>query len=152
MARIPAELRPIPNYGTGRILVDTHLYLPSYSDTPERVTFVVDTGATATVLAFKDWSRIIPSTAWDSLPVNTSAVSIGGTSYGSHTGAEIRFRDANGQPAYLSIPGVFLNLDRNPSMPSLLGMDVMMGGGLTFSTRSGLAELDFPTGGARQSR
>ena len=152
MARIPALIHPVPNYGTGRILVRGWLYLRAYSDTPEEVTFVVDTGATATILCFPDWSRIIPAAAWDSLPVNTSAVSLSGASYGSHTGAEMLFTDANGLPAYLSIPGVFLNLDRRPSLPSLLGMDVMMGGGLTFSTRSGVAELDLPTLGARQRR
>ncbi len=99
MTRVPALIHPIPDYGTGRILVDTHLYLPSYADARKRVTFVVDTGATATVLAFEDWSRIIPSSAWDSLPVNTSAVSISGASYGSHTGAEILFMGADGQPS-----------------------------------------------------
>ena len=129
---------------SARIMVTAICELPAYSRRSTDVKFIVDTGADATLLAFADWTRIIAPEQREALPTNAGAQSPGGIVPGSLTRATLQFRATDGLRHVVALDNVFLSLNRDASIPSLLGMDVLTRGGLTFDGASGLASLSLP--------
>lgn len=142
MPEIPATIQR--TVFSARILVTAACELPAYSIGSTEVKFIVDTGADATVLAFADWTRIIAPAQRESLPRNSGAQSPGGLVQGSLTRATLRFRATDGLQHTVALDYVFLSLNRAAGMPSLLGMDVLMRGGLTLDGPSRQATLSLP--------
>lgn len=142
MPEIPATIQRTDF--SARIVVVAVCELPAYSMGSTEVEFIVDTGSDATVLAFADWTRIIAPEQQESLPRNAGAQSPGGLVQGSLTRATLRFRAADGLQHPVALDYVFLSLNRDASLPSLLGMDVLTRGGLTLDGPSRLAALSLP--------
>ena len=105
------------------------------------VDFVVDTGAETSVLAFRDWTRIVAPSLQATLSANAGARSAGGTVRGATTEAVLRFLAVDGEEHHCTLDNLFLLLEPGAGLPSLLGMDVMLRGGMTFDYPSGHAVL-----------
>ena len=139
MPNIRATIRPTSV--SARLWVSALVGLPAYAEQVGVVNFVVDTGAETSVLAFRDWTRIIAPDLWSTLPVNAGARSAGGIINGSTTQAVLRFLAVDGEQHSHTLNSLFLLLDPGAGSPSLLGMDVMLRGGLAFDGPSGRATL-----------
>lgn len=112
-----------------------------YGEQSSRVDFVVDTEAEVSVLTPADWKRIIPPGSWAAAPANAGVRSPSGTTYASVTRAILRFPAISGEQHSCTLDSLYLLLDPEATVPSLLGMDVMLRGGLTFDRPSGHAVL-----------
>ena len=126
---------------SARIVVSAYVGLPLYAVEPAVVDFVVDTGAETSVLAFRDWTRIVTPSLQATLSANAGARSAGGTVRGATTEAVLRFLAIDGEEHHCALDNLFLLLEPGAGLPSLLGMDVMLRGGMTFDYPSGHAVL-----------
>ena len=129
---------------SARILATAVCELPAYGRESSEVRFIVDTGTDATVLAFADWTRIVDPDLRASLPRNAGAQTSGGLVPGSLTRATLHFRAEDGEQRAVALDNVFLSFNRDARLPSLLGMDVLTRGGLTFDGPSRQAALSLP--------
>ena len=122
-------------------MVSALVGLPDYGEQSSQVDFVVDTGAEASVLSIADWRRIIPPESWASAPANAGVWGASGTTYASVTRGILQFPTISGEQHSCTLDSLYLLLDPEATVPSLLGMDVMLRGGLTFDRPSGHAVL-----------
>ena len=125
-------------------MVSALVGLPDYADQFSRVDFVVDTGAEASVLTPADWRRIIPPESWASAPANAGVWGADGTTYASVTRAVLQFPTVSGEQHNCMLDNLYLLLDPEATVPSHLGMDVMLRGGMAFDYLSGRAMLALP--------
>jgi len=96
---------------SARIVVSAYVGLPLYAVEPAVVDFVVDTGAETSVLAFRDWTRIVAPSLQATLSANAGARSAGGTVRGATTEAVLRFLAIDGEEYHCALDNLFLLLE-----------------------------------------